>query len=303
MMQTLKPLLSPDLKDVPLLKKGKVRNVYDLGRELLFVTSDRISAFDVILPSGIPDKGKVLNMISVFWFEFTKGIIKNHVITANPDEMVSMEECLAPYKDMLAGRSMLVKKAEPIMAECVVRGYISGSAWKDYQKTGMVCGIKLPEGLKNSQKLPEPIFTPSTKADVGHDMNISEEEMAEIVGKDVISLLKEKSLALYTAASVYALSKGIIIADTKFEFGKIGEEIILMDEALTPDSSRFWPKDDYEPGRVQKSFDKQFVRDYLETLDWDKTPPGPILPEDISLKTSEKYKEAYKILTGKELKS
>lgn len=301
-MQTLKPLLSPELKDIPLLKKGKVRNVYDLGKELLFVTSDRISAFDVILPSGIPDKGKVLNMISVFWFEFTKNIIKNHVITADPDEMVSKEERLAPYKDMLAGRSMLVKKAEPIMAECVVRGYISGSAWKDYQKTGMVCGIKLPEGLKNSQKLPEPIFTPSTKADVGHDMNISEKEMAEIVGGDVIAFLKEKSLALYTAASDYALSKGIIIADTKFEFGKIDEDIILMDEALTPDSSRFWPKDDYQPGRVQKSFDKQFVRDYLETLDWNKTPPGPFLPEDISLKTSEKYKEAYKILTGKELK-
>ncbi|MBL7072575.1 MAG: phosphoribosylaminoimidazolesuccinocarboxamide synthase [Candidatus Omnitrophica bacterium] len=300
-MQTLKPLLSPELKDIPLLKKGKVRNVYDMGKELLFVTTDRISAFDVILPSGIPDKGKVLNMISVFWFEFTKNMIKNHVITADPDEMVAKEERLAPYKDMLTGRSMLVKKAEPIMAECVVRGYISGSAWKDYQKTGMVCGIKLPEGLKNSQKLPEPIFTPSTKADVGHDMNISEEEMAEIVGEDVIALLKEKSLALYTAASVYALSKGIIIADTKFEFGKIGEDIILMDEALTPDSSRFWPKDDYEPGRVQKSFDKQFVRDYLETLDWDKTPPGPTLPEEISVKTSMKYKEAYKILTGKEL--
>ena len=301
-MQILKPLLSPDLKDIPLLKKGKVRNVYDMGNELLFVTSDRISAFDVILPSGIPEKGKVLNMISVFWFEFTKNIIKNHVITANPDEMVSLKECLAPYKDMLTGRSMLVKKAEPIMAECVVRGYISGSAWKDYQKTGMVCGIKLPEGLSESQKLPEPIFTPSTKADVGHDMNVSEKEIAGVVGENVIAFLKEKSLALYVAASDYALSKGIIIADTKFEFGKIGNEIILVDEALSPDSSRFWPEDDYQPGRAQKSFDKQFVRDYLETLDWDKTSPGPLLPEDIALKTSEKYKEAYKILTGKELK-
>jgi len=301
-MQILKPLLSPDLKDIPLLKKGKVRNVYDMGNELLFVTSDRISAFDVILPSGIPEKGKVLNMISVFWFEFTKNIIKNHVITANPDEMVSLKECLAPYKDMLTGRSMLVKKAEPIMAECVVRGYISGSAWKDYQKTGMVCGIKLPEGLSESQKLPEPIFTPSTKADVGHDMNVSEKEIAGVVGENVIAFLKEKSLALYVAASDYALSKGIIIADTKFEFGKIGNEIILVDEALSPDSSRFWPEDDYQPGRAQKSFDKQFVRDYLETIDWDKTSPGPLLPEDIALKTSEKYKEAYKILTGKELK-
>ena len=301
-MKTLKTLLSPNLKDITLLKKGKVRNIYDLGDELLFVTTDRISAFDVIMPNGIPSKGRVLNMLSVFWFEFTKDIIENHMITADPDEMVSATRELLPYKEMLAGRSMLVKKAEPIMTECVVRGYISGSAWKDYKKTGMVCGIKLPEGLKESQKLAEPIFTPSTKADEGHDLNISEEETKQIVGEDVFDFLKEKSLAIYKKASEYAESKGVIIADTKFEFGKIGDNIILMDEALTPDSSRFWPKNDYKPGRTQESFDKQFVRDYLETLNWDKTPPGPELPEDIILKTSEKYKEAYKILTGKELK-
>jgi len=301
-MKTLKTLLSPNLKDITLLKKGKVRNIYDLGDELLFVTTDRISAFDVIMPNGIPSKGRVLNMLSVFWFEFTKDIIENHMITADPDEMVSAARELLPYKEMLAERSMLVKKAEPIMTECVVRGYISGSAWKDYKKTGMVCGIKLPEGLKESQKLADPIFTPSTKADEGHDLNISEEETKQIVGEDVFEFLKEKSLAIYKKASEYAESKGVIIADTKFEFGKIGDNIILMDEALTPDSSRFWPKNDYKPGRVQTSFDKQFVRDYLETLDWDKTPPGPELPEDIILKTSEKYKEAYKILTGKELK-
>ena len=301
-MKTLKTLLSPNLKDITLLKKGKVRNIYDLGDELLFVTTDRISAFDVIMPNGIPSKGRVLNMLSVFWFEFTKDIIENHMITADPDEMVSATRELLPYKEMLAGRSMLVKKAEPIMTECVVRGYISGSAWKDYKKTGMVCGIKLPEGLKESQKLADPIFTPSTKADEGHDLNISEEETKQIVGEDVFEFLKEKSLAIYKKASEYAESKGVIIADTKFEFGKIGDNIILMDEALTPDSSRFWPKNDYKPGRTQESFDKQFVRDYLETLNWDKTPPGPELPEDIILKTSEKYKEAYKILTGKELK-
>ena len=301
-MKTLKTLLSPNLKDITLLKKGKVRNIYDLGDELLFVTTDRISAFDVIMPNGIPSKGRVLNMLSVFWFEFTKDIIENHMITADPDEMVSTARELLPYKEMLAERSMLVKKAEPIMTECVVRGYISGSAWKDYKKTGMVCGIKLPEGLKESQKLADPIFTPSTKADEGHDLNISEEETKQIVGEDVFEFLKEKSLAIYKKASEYAESKGVIIADTKFEFGKIGDNIILMDEALTPDSSRFWPKNDYKPGRTQESFDKQFVRDYLETLNWDKTPPGPELPEDIILKTSEKYKEAYKILTGKELK-
>lgn len=301
-MQTLKPLLSPNLKDIPLLKKGKVRNIYDLGEELLFVTTDRISAFDVIMSNGIPSKGRVLNMLSVFWFEFTKDIIENHMITADPDEMVSFVKELLPYKEVLAGRSMLVKKTEPIMTECVVRGYISGSAWKDYQKTGMVCGIKLPEGLEESQKLTEPIFTPSTKADEGHDQNISEGETKQIVGEGIFRVLKEKSLAIYKKASEYAESKGVIIADTKFEFGKIGDNIILIDEALTPDSSRFWPKNDYRPGRIQKSFDKQFVRDYLETLDWDKTPPGPELPEDIILKTSEKYKEAYRILTGKELK-
>ncbi|MBU0683745.1 MAG: phosphoribosylaminoimidazolesuccinocarboxamide synthase [Candidatus Omnitrophota bacterium] len=300
-MHTVKPLLSLDLKGIPLLKQGKVRNVYDLNDKLLFVATDRISAFDVIMPRGIPEKGKVLNMISVFWFEYTKDLVENHMVTSDIDKIVSQYPILDEYKGILAERSMLVKKAEPILAECVVRGYISGSGWKDYQKTGSICGIKLPAGLKESEKFEEPLFTPSTKADEGHDMNVSEEEIKKTVGADVLKVLKEKSLALYKKASWYAESRGIIIADTKFEFGIVNGKIILMDEALTPDSSRFWPKNDYTAGRAQKSFDKQFVRDYLETLDWDKTPPGPELPEDIVIKTSEKYLDAYKILTGKEL--
>ena len=290
-----------EIKDVALFREGKVRNVYDLGDKLLFVASDRISAFDVIMPNGIPDKGKVLNMISTFWFNYTKDIIANHMITIDIDEIIAVDERLKPYKDMLEGRAMLVKKAEPVPVECIVRGYISGSGWNDYKQTGKVSGISLPEGLKLSDKLEELIFTPSTKADEGHDMNITQEEMIQEVGEETFSFLKEKSLSLYLAARNYAATKGIIIADTKFEFGKIGNEIILMDEALTPDSSRFWPEDDYERGRQQKSFDKQFVRDYLETLDWDKTPPGPVLPNDIIMNTREKYLQAYKILTGKEL--
>ncbi|MFQ5952891.1 MAG: phosphoribosylaminoimidazolesuccinocarboxamide synthase, partial [Candidatus Omnitrophota bacterium] len=256
---------------------------------------------DVIMKNGIPNKGRVLNMISAFWFDFTKDIIGNHVITTNVDEIISYEGKLASYRDMLSGRSMLVKKTEPVLVECVVRGYLSGSGWKDYQKDGAICGIKLPEGLKQSDKLPEPIFTPATKAETGHDINITQEETKKQIGEDIFEFLKEKSSAIYLKAADYAESKGIIIADTKFEFGKIGDEIILIDEILTPDSSRFWPKDDYSPGGAQKSFDKQFVRDYLETIDWDKTPPGPELPEEIVQKTSEKYLQAYKILTGKEL--
>jgi phosphoribosylaminoimidazole-succinocarboxamide synthase len=300
-MEMMKPLLSFELPGVTLFKEGKVRNVYDLGDKLLFVASDRISAFDVIMANGIPNKGRVLNMISAFWFDFTKDIMKNHMITVDIDQIISQEKDLEPYKEMLSGRSMLVKKAQPVPVECIVRGYISGSGWKDYQKEGKVSGVELPEGLKLSGKLPKIIFTPSTKAESGHDINISQDEMNEEVGEELFKFLKEKSIAIYKKASEYALEKGIIIADTKFEFGKIGEEIVLMDEALTPDSSRFWPVDDYEPGRPQKSFDKQFVRDYLETLDWDKTPPGPELPETIVQKTQEKYLQAYKILTGKEL--
>lgn len=301
-MEQTQTILKFDIQDIPLFREGKVRNVYDLGDKLLFVVSDRISAFDVIMPNGIPNKGRVLNNISAFWFDFTSDIMENHMISIDIDEIIASDERLEPYREMLIGRSMLVKKAEPVPVECIVRGYISGSGWKDYQKTGMVSGIKLPEDLKLSGKLDEPIFTPSTKADEGHDENITQEEMIQEVGEDVFDLLKEKTIAIYTKARDYAESKGIIIADTKFEFGKIGDEIVLMDEALTPDSSRFWPKDDYEPGRQQKSFDKQFVRDYLETLDhWDKTPPGPMLPDDIVQKTMEKYLQAYTILTGKEL--
>ncbi|MGB2600366.1 MAG: phosphoribosylaminoimidazolesuccinocarboxamide synthase [Candidatus Omnitrophota bacterium] len=300
-MEMTKPVLSLELSGVTLFKEGKVRNVYDLGDKLLFVATDRISAFDVIMANGIPNKGKVLNMISAFWFDFTRDIMENHMITVDIDEIVSQEKALEPYREILSGRSMLVRKAQPVPVECIVRGYISGSGWKDYQKEGKVSGVELPEGLKLSDKLPEIIFTPSTKAESGHDINISQDEMKTEVGEEDFKFLKEKSIDVYKKASEYALEKGIIIADTKFEFGKIDDKIVLMDEALTPDSSRFWPVDDYEPGRPQKSFDKQFVRDYLETLDWDKTPPGPELPEDIVQKTREKYLQAYKILTGKEL--
>ncbi|MBD3380130.1 MAG: phosphoribosylaminoimidazolesuccinocarboxamide synthase [Candidatus Omnitrophica bacterium] len=297
----MKPVLDLEIKELPLLRKGKVRNVYDMGDKLLFVATDRISAFDVVMANGIPEKGKVLNLISAFWFDFMKDIIPNHMVSVDVGEMIDAEPALAPYREELAGRSMLVKKAEPIPVECIVRGYISGSGWKDYQATGKISGIELPEGLKLSDKLDDPIFTPSTKAEEGHDENITQDQAGDIVGQEVFDLLKRVSVEVYSKAREYAGSKGIIIADTKFEFGKVGDEIILMDEILTPDSSRFWPMDEYEPGRPQKSFDKQFVRDYLETLEWDKTPPGPELPEEIVNKTSEKYRQAYSILTGKEL--
>ena len=290
-----------NIAGVPLVKRGKVRNVYDLGDKLLFVASDRISAFDVIMANGIPDKGKILNLISAFWFDFMKGVAENHRITTDIDEIIKSDARLKPYRDVLDKRSMLVKKAAPLTVECIVRGYISGSGWKDYKKTGMICGIKLPEGLKESDKLENPIFTPSTKADEGHDINITQEQAREELGAETFDFIKSKSIEIYSKARDYAGTKGIIIADTKFEFGKVGNKIILIDEVLTPDSSRFWPKDDYQSGRSQKSFDKQFVRDYLETLDWDKTPPGPELPEEIVSKTREKYLQAYRILTGKEL--
>ncbi len=296
-----KAILSMELEGVKLFKKGKVREVYDLKDKLLFVASDRISAFDVIMKNGIPGKGCVLNMISAFWFDYTKDIISNHMITIDVDEIIAECPSLKSSRNELLGRSMLVKKAEALPVECIVRGYISGSGWKDYQATGKVSGIELPKDMKLSDKLPEPIFTPSTKADTGHDENITQDEMKSLVGEEVFKYLKEKSLAVYEKARDYADSKGIIIADTKFEFGKINGKIVLMDEILTPDSSRFWPKDDYEPGRQQKSFDKQFVRDYLETLDWDKTPPGPELPENIVQNTLDIYLKAYKTLTGKDL--
>lgn len=285
-----------ELQGVKFFKRGKVREIYDLEDKLLIISSDRISCFDVILPTPIPEKGCVLTQVSKFWFEFTKDIVANHLISADVEQF---PQELQKFSEILRGRSMLVKKATPLPVECVVRGYLSGSGWKDYKKTQAICGIALPAGLKESDKLPEIIFTPATKADVGHDMNVSHEYVEQQIGKELTQRLKDISIAIYKKASEYAEKRGIIIADTKFEFGKIGEDIILIDEVLTPDSSRFWPKSEYEPGRPQSSFDKQFVRDYLETLDWDKTPPGPELPEEIVTKTKEKYQQALHILTLK----
>jgi len=290
-------LFQTDIKEVPLLKRGKVRDIYDLGDRLLIVATDRISAFDVVLPTPIPDKGKILTLMTLFWLDFLKDIVENHLITAYIEEY---PEVLKPYKEILYQRSMIVKKAKIIPVECIVRGYITGSAMKEYQKTGKVCGIKLPEGLKEADKLPEPIFTPSTKAEEGHDINITFDELIDIVGKEVAETLRDLSLKLYTKASNYAESKGIIIADTKFEFGFYEGKIILIDEVLTPDSSRFWPKDEYEPGKPQKSFDKQFIRDWLSSLSWEENAP-PTIPPDIVEKTRAKYFEALYRLTGKTL--
>lgn len=291
-------LLYTDFKDLKLFKRGKVRDVYDLGDKLLIVSTDRLSCFDVVLPCGIPHKGKILTAISCFWFDFIKDIIQNHLITANVD---NFPDELTKYKETLFGRSMLVKKTKPIPVECVVRGYLSGSGWREYKQKQSICGIKLPKGLLESSKLPEVIFTPSTKAQTGHDLNVTQVSIERGLGKEVAEKLKRISITIYEKASSYALNRGIIIADTKFEFGLYNNDIILIDEVLTPDSSRFWPKDKYNPGCAQPSFDKQFVRDYLETLNWDKTPPAPSLPEDIILKTSRKYLQALKMLTGKEL--
>ncbi|GAG95600.1 unnamed protein product, partial [marine sediment metagenome] len=282
-------ILSTDLADIPVFRKGKVRDIYQIGGNLLIIATDRISAFDVVMPNGIPDKGKILTALSNFWFDFTKDIIKNHVITTDIDSIVSRDERLKKYKSQLDGRSMLVKKTLPIPIECVVRGYLSGSGWKEYKKTHSISGISLPEGLLESEKLPQPIFTPATKAVSGHDENITADKAKAISSEDIFNFISKKSLSLYKKCADYALSKGIIIADTKFEFGKIDDEIILIDEIFTPDSSRFWPKDGYSPGKPQLSFDKQFVRDYLQTLDWDKTPPAPELPKDIVSKTQQKY--------------
>lgn len=290
-----KEVLSTNFPDLKLFRKGKVRDVYEAGENLLVISTDRISAFDVILPNAIPDKGAILNKISVFWFNFTKDIIPNHFITDNVDEYPAN---LKKYKEVLAGRSMLVKKTKVIPFECVVRGYLAGSAEKEYKKNQSICGIKLPAGLKESDKLPEPIFTPSTKEEHGHDLNISLSYMDEKLGTKTSDFIKAVSLKIYKTAVEYAAKKGIIIADTKFEFGSDGKEIILIDEVLTPDSSRFWPKAGYKPGRAQASYDKQFVRDYLEEIKWDKNPPAPNLPADVIKKTSEKYKEALKVLAG-----
>jgi len=291
----MKCLLSTELKGLRLFRRGKVRDVYDLGDKLLIISSDRISCFDLVLPTPIPYKGIVLNQISQFWFSFTKDIIENHLLSA---DVQNYPEPLKEYTDILKDRSMLVKKSRPLAIECIVRGYLSGSGWKEYQQKGSVCGQKLPEGLQESEKLPQPIFTPSTKADVGHDLNIDDQAAIKITGRDVYEQAKSRSLAIYQKASEYALKRGIIIADTKFEFGLFQDKLILIDEVLTPDSSRFWPVDSYAKGRGQASFDKQFVRDYLEGLGWDKNPPAPDLPPDIVQKTSEKYLEAYAMLTG-----
>ena len=277
---------------------GKVRDIYDLGDNLLMIATDRISAFDSVLPNGIPYKGAVLTRLSEYWFNYTKNIIGNHMITTNIEEFPTESR---EYADILKGRSMLVKKTERRDIECVARGYISGSAWAEYKKTGSVCGISLPAGLTESEKIPEPIFTPAIKASSGHDVNISEEKAAELIGWDLTNELKENTLKIYESAAKLAGSKGLILADSKFEFGMLNGELILIDELLTPDSSRFWPIDDYETGRPQKSFDKQFVRDYLSEIKWDKEPPVPKLPEHIVKKTSEKYLEIYKKITGESL--
>ena len=284
-------LLKLEIPELTKVKSGKVREVFDLGEHFLFVASDRISAFDVIMPNGIPRKGEVLTQISHFWFDKYADLVPNHRV-AN-----GLPENLAH----LAPRSMVVKKAEPLEIECIVRGYIAGSGWKEYQRDGTVCGIQLPENLLESAELEQPLFTPSTKADEGHDENISFEQAVEIEGREVAEKVRDLSLQIYTEAREYARERGIIIADTKFEFGKLDGELILIDEVLTPDSSRFWPLDEYEPGRGQHAYDKQFVRDYLETLDWDKTPPGPKLPDEIVERTQGRYLEAYEQLTGKAL--
>ena len=290
------PVSETDFQDLNLIKRGKVRDIYDLGENLLMVATDRISAFDVIMPDPVPDKGIILTQISLYWFEIMKPIIENHVVSANVDDYPAV---CRPYAETLRGRSMLVKKTEPLSIECVVRGYISGSGWKSYQETGSVCGIHLPGALRESDKLPEPIFTPSTKEELGaHDINIDFAEAEKRIGKDLASKARDLSLAIYQKGSEMATEKGIIIADTKFEFGRLGDELILIDEVLTPDSSRFWPKNTYQPGGSQQSFDKQYVRDHLLSIKWNKQPPAPSLPQDIILNTRKKYLEALTQLTG-----
>jgi phosphoribosylaminoimidazole-succinocarboxamide synthase len=298
--QLLAPvLLRTNFPKLELHVSGKVRDVYELDREhLLFVATDRISAFDYVLATGIPHKGQVLTQISLFWFDFLRNIVPNHLVTADVDRY---PESVREHADQLRGRSMMVLRADMIPVECVVRGYLSGSAWKEYKAEGSVCGIRLPSGLKESDRLPEPIFTPAMKATTGHDENIAFEKMVEIAGRDVSVELRDLSLKVYTAAADFAGEKGILIADTKFEFGRTPRGITLADEVLTPDSSRFWPADQYQAGRAQNSYDKQYVRDYLEQIRWTKQPPAPALPPEVVRKTSEKYLEAYHRLTGREL--
>ncbi|MBL6765058.1 MAG: phosphoribosylaminoimidazolesuccinocarboxamide synthase [Verrucomicrobiae bacterium] len=292
------PLLKIDLPGIPKVKSGKVREVFDLGESLLFVATDRISAFDVIMPNGIPRKGEALTRLSHYWFDETESLVPNHRLLRGDDPLPGE---LAEYAEMLEGRSMIVKKCEPLPIECVVRGFLAGSGWKEYQAGGTVCGIQLPAGILECGEIVDPIFTPATKAEEGHDENIPFEKAAELVGSDIAEKARRLSLRIYSAAREKARAKGIIIADTKFEFGLRDGELILIDEVLTSDSSRFWPADDYEAGRSQASFDKQFVRDYLETLEWNKQPPGPVLPEDVVERTRAKYFEAYERITGRTL--
>jgi phosphoribosylaminoimidazole-succinocarboxamide synthase len=290
------PLHKTDFPDLKLVNRGKVRDIYDLGDSLLIVTTDRLSAFDVILPTPIPRKGEVLTQMSLFWFAKTADIVPNHVLSADPADYPSPAR---KYADLLRGRSMMVRKAKPLPVECIVRGYLSGSGWKEYRKSGTVCGIRLPGGLVESQKLPEPLFTPSTKADIGsHDENISFERMEGIIGRELAEKVRDLALRVYRRGAEYAAGRGILIADTKMEFGLLGGEIILIDELMTPDSSRFWRAATYEAGKPQESLDKQYVRDYLTTLDWDQTDPGPVLPENVAAETSRRYLEILEILRG-----
>ena len=299
-MLSTAPLLHTDLDGLTLHRRGKVRDVYEIGDRLLIVATDRISAFDYVLGSGIPDKGRVLTQLSGFWFDKMGDLVPHHLISMDVE---AFPDAARRHAEQLRGRTMLVRRTEPVPIECVARGYLSGSGWKEYQQTGRVCGITLPAGLRESDRLPEPIFTPATKAETGHDINISEEEAGRIVGADLVAKLKALTLEIYGRGVAHAESKGIIIADTKFEFGLVPptQEIVLIDEVLTPDSSRFWPSASYEPGHGQPSFDKQFVRDYLEEIQWNKQPPVPSLPDDVIRRTRDKYVEAFRLLSGAEL--
>jgi phosphoribosylaminoimidazole-succinocarboxamide synthase len=296
--QTRPAILETRIPELPLWSRGKVRDVYDLGDRLLIVATDRLSAFDVVLPTPVPDKGRVLTQLSLFWFRMLGDLVLNHVIASEWNEL---PESLQSHRDQLEGRSMLVAKTEPLPVECVVRGYLAGSGWKDYKSTGSVCGIPLPPGLRESDRLQEPVFTPATKAAVGHDENIDFATTEKLIGAAHARAVRDLSLEIYRRAAAHAESRGILLADTKFEFGVSDGRLVWIDEALTPDSSRFWPAADYEPGRAQQSFDKQYVRDYLESLDWDKRPPGPSLPDQVVSRTREKYREAHLRLTGREL--
>ena len=293
-------ILETNLPALTLARRGKVRDVYDLGEHLLIVATDRISAFDYVLGSGIPDKGRVLTQLSAFWFGKVADLTPHHLVSI---DVADFPAAARPYRDVLEGRSMLVRKTDPLPFECVARGYLSGSGWKEYGRTGAVCGVRLPAGLTESARLPAPIFTPATKAESGHDENISEAKAGELVGPDVIARLRDLTLQIYARGVEHAETRGIIIADTKFEFGRAGDQLLLIDEVLTPDSSRFWPRAEYAPDRGQASFDKQFVRDYLEHIGWNKQPPVPSLPDTVVMRTREKYLEAYKLLTGQELLS